>query len=93
MGCDCIWIDAKDARQAKRRAAIIRRFNNLTRQLDKLILDARQEWPEAQLYLASSTLNLMSGDHHERMTNHNAHARPDRIIASHILQCTDGGDW
>ncbi len=66
------------------------RFLKAAKELQASVLAAQEIWPGAELYLASSTLNLMSGPHHEG--NH-ATARPDRVLESYRIPEIDGGDW
>ena len=59
------------------------------KQLNKVLDDAKKEWPGAKLYLdGSNNLCLMRDDQHDR------HGRPrhDRIIAIAKLEAS-GGDW
>lgn len=51
--------------------------------------EAKKVWPQAEYYLAVSTLNLMSGPHHD--AKHAANY--DGVIAAVQLKHTDGGDW
>ena len=67
-----------------------RRFRSASKNLTEALSHAKEVWPQAELYLAGSTLNLMSGPHHEGRW---AKARPDRIIDSIIIPGIDGGDW
>jgi hypothetical protein len=66
------------------------RFIRAAKELNSALEEARQEWPKAEMYLAVSTLNLMSGPHHEGKLED---AKPERILASVKLKHTDGGDW
>jgi hypothetical protein len=70
--------------------AVIAQFEKAAEKLNSALRDAKKVWPGAEYYLACSTLNLMSGPHHE---GKNADGRPDRILASVRLEYADGGDW
>lgn len=65
-------------------------FRRAVTQLRAVVVAAKERWPDAQLYLASGTLNLMKGDHHD---HHSANARPDNVVEGIIFKEMDGGDW
>jgi hypothetical protein len=69
---------------------IKRDFNLAVNKLRKVVVDAKELWPNAQLYLASGTLNLMKGAHHSEP---NQVARYDNIVDSQLFHEMDGGDW
>lgn len=62
--------------------------------LNKLIVQVRERYPEAQYYLACSMgarLHILSGSSHD--DDPRASARQDRIIETQTLKYADGGDW
>lgn len=65
------------------------KFRRQVKALNKTILEAREIWPEAQYYLASEGLNLMSGSPHTGAGD----AHPERVIETQNLIFSDGGDW
>lgn len=69
---------------------LVRQFRANVAALNKTLSALKREVPGAEYYLANSTLNLMSGPHHE---GNSAEARQDRVIASANLRHSDGGDW
>jgi len=69
--------------RATYQAVRIKKFRTAARLLNELAADG------FHIYLASGTLNLMSGEHHEGKGT----ARCDRIIDSVTLRNADGGDW
>lgn len=57
--------------------------------INKVLEEAREEWPDATLYLdGTCNLHLLSGDSHDG----NGISRQDRIIATVDLDA-GGGDW
>jgi hypothetical protein len=68
-----------------------RKFLRAAEELGKALEAARMIWPEANIYLAGSTFNLMSGPHHDGGAR--ALARPDLVIVAKIVRGVDCGDW
>lgn len=75
-------------------SAEYRTFKRHVDGLNKLIIQLRERYPEAQYYLACSMgayLNILTGPSHD--DDHNARPRQDRVIESLRIKFADGGDW
>lgn len=70
--------------------AAIQKFRKAAKGLQKALDDAREIWPNAELYLASGTLHLMKGEHH---SGQQARDRQDNSLDAIIMRGFDGGDW
>jgi len=71
--------------------AQIRRFQKLCKGLNDLMHEVCKDTPEAGLYLANNSLNLMSGPAHD----YSSDCRPlqDNSVACVSIFRADGGDW
>lgn len=69
---------------------VVDQFKRAVNGLRDALKSARDIWPEANLYLASGTLNLMKGEHHSEP---NQNARHDNVAHGIIFKGMDGGDW
>lgn len=68
-----------------------KRINKHCAALNRVLAEARKEWPRANYYLNSSGLSLMCDVHHDD-TNDRATPCPENEIAWGSLNA-DGGDW
>jgi hypothetical protein len=72
------------------RAKDIARFEKIALQMDAFLKDLQKRVPEANIYFANDTWNLMSGSSHD---DYSDKPRRDRVVSSILVSSTSGGDW
>lgn len=68
-----------------------RRFDKAVAELNALLIELREEHPDANYYLAMDDLNVMSGPSHD--INYHGSPRQDRVLHSGHMPYSGGGDW
>lgn len=68
-----------------------RRFRQAVRTLNKLLTEIQAYAPDANYYLSTDTLHILSGDSHDLGGSNPP--RYDRILTSMRLVRSSGGDW
>jgi len=68
---------------------LVSRFHRNCAALEKTLNDVGKIYPQANLYLANDTLNLMKANPQKGRGD----SHPEHIIDSHMIHGMDGGDW